>query len=187
MQAIGGLAEARVRAWGSARTVVVVAGAALVIAAVWSGVQTDSRTVAALVPIGVACGSSFALGRRSVPPDDEWMVEPTLDAAVRREVDRSRRHERPFAVVRVPTEAGGDPEGLRPWLRSTDQVLVDERRHPYVLLPETTAGEARRWCERAQGALGDLRRATVVAFPEDELTAAGALAVLRSGMGRDGA
>ena len=188
MQAIGGLAVARERGTVGARAAAISAGTILVLLALWFGLHTETEEMAALLPVGAACASSFALGRRSVLPDDEPTFEaPTLDAAVRQELDRSRRHAHPFAVVRIPADAVGAVDDLRPWLRSTDHVLWDERRHPYVLLPETGADEARRWCERAEEALGDLRRATVVAFPEDELTAAGALAALRSGAGRDGA
>jgi hypothetical protein len=104
---------------------------------------------------------------------------------MRREMDRSRRHERPFALARIPVADAADSEataaliaalrsagGKSPGLRSIDRSWRSADS-VFLLLPETSSEGARSVIRRAvaSGAgilTGDWR---VVAFPEDGLTA----------------
>jgi len=130
-------------------------------------------------------------------------------AHVRREIDRSRRHERNFAVLRVPLalrgadgrELDGFRDGsdapqaaaqLASMLRAVDDVWTDQG-DVYALLPESDRNSARTLLAR----LGDaplpvsIAHATVSVFPEDGVTM-GALIealdprALRHGIGRSG-
>ncbi len=103
---------------------------------------------------------------------------------LRREMDRARRHERPFAVVRIPigSEDLADqatahllaglkaPEARRSVLRSVDRWWRSAN-NLYLLFPETSADSARVTMRRLGGDEAILAgRWQVVAFPEDGLT-----------------
>jgi len=103
---------------------------------------------------------------------------------VRREMDRARRHERPFALARVQfsVNAGGKAPSAR-WMmeqlsvassrrlwRSTDRFWRNGRSL-YLILPETTARSAEAMVTRAVRERSDLLElGTIVAFPEDGVT-----------------
>lgn len=101
---------------------------------------------------------------------------------VRREMDRARRHERPFALVRVPLSTDTDastaallsalvrPASDRTGLRTVDRTWRIGNSL-FLLLPETTADAARVAVSRvgAEDAIAD-GRWPVAAFPEDGLT-----------------
>lgn len=103
---------------------------------------------------------------------------------VRREMDRARRHERPFALAQINLESTTEGKAgsartmhdltstsRRPMWRSTDRFWR-VGRSLYLLMPETTAAAAREMVRRALRHRPDvLDAATVVAFPEDGVTA----------------
>ncbi len=116
---------------------------------------------------------SIARRRVGAAPFDELL----------REMDRSRRHERPFAIARVrpPHSSAGTniPATLRQgrW-RSTDRTWR-QGRDVYVLLPETNVGAAGVAIDRAltigvaEGV--DVR---IAAFPESGITVGSLFEVL---------
>jgi hypothetical protein len=125
--------------------------------------------------------------RRSVVREDPW-------EALRREVDRSRRHHHPLTLLRLIAPPRGRDgrrrklmatmQGLRRAMRSVDSIWVDHDGI-YMLLPESDR-------DAAHGLLGRLRDAAsdavpagdavrMACFPEDGLTAN----ALRAAVGRE--
>lgn len=101
---------------------------------------------------------------------------------LRREMDRARRHERPFALARITPHPSGEvtarmllerlrSNGDRPELRSADRFWRSGGDY-FLLLPETSSQAARAVVERAVTAADQTLDADwqVVAFPEDGLT-----------------
>lgn len=97
---------------------------------------------------------------------------------LRREMDRARRHERPFALARVrlprsgrPSRAVAFPHSLmRMTWRSTDRAWRSGR-DLYLLLPETTIASASLVLERALDAeTTDDLEIHIAAFPDSGLT-----------------
>lgn len=119
-------------------------------------------------------GRAIALARRrlgSAPYD-----------ALRHEMDRARRHERPLALARIQLAAvdgargvhallAGPTTGTPTLLRSTDRSWRDGRS-VYLLLPETSTAAATSMVRRAVAAQPAIEPGSwrVVAFPEDGLT-----------------
>jgi len=121
--------------------------------------------------------------------------------AFRRELDRSRRHRRSFALVRltlsgsIPDMPTGEADGiadstirlLGSALRVTDAAWVQDG-HLVVLLPESTKSTARAFVERAfQAAPGRFGPGFGMAqFPDDGMTSGALLeAARRELLGQD--
>ena len=147
------------------------------------------RTWAVVMGLTTVAAVSYAayqehIATRAVAVARQRLAGTPFDE-MRREMDRARRHERPFALARIPVadsqdadatsallaelrSAGGKDPGLRSidrsW-RSSDSV--------FLLLPETSSEGARSVIRRAiasgAGILGGEWR--VVSFPEDGLRA----------------
>jgi hypothetical protein len=100
---------------------------------------------------------------------------------VQRELDRSRRHQRAFVLIRIPSAPDGLGETLRGFVRSVDSLWVSNG-DVYVLLPESTRamGEGLLGRVRAAGPLLLPEAVRLVAFPEDAVTG-GALRALLDG------
>ena len=108
------------------------------------------------------------------------------------ELERSRRHNRSFAVIRLPGQVGPRPpgdaqgsrgrwNGIRPQveqplsliLRSIDRFCTD-RRDVYLVLPETGRAGAERLVARIKAEVPGASTAEsvrMVVFPEDGVTA----------------
>ena len=164
------------------RAMVWVAGACVGLVLLLVAASSDGTDVAEpvllMLPVGVACATSFALGRRSAEDQVALGYRSTVDAELHLELARSRRHERPLAVVKVEAKGEGAADQLRSTLRTTDRLVVDGDL--YVLMPETTRAQAAVWLARSEDVLTGLGPVDVVAFPEDQLTVGGVLDALRS-------
>jgi hypothetical protein len=100
------------------------------------------------------------------------------NALLRHEVDRSRRHDHPLALVRLPvsdgqalTRAYREVAALK---RSVDVVWV-ESRDVFVLLPEADRTGAKGFLARVRAAASPalaLAEVRLACFPEDGLTPA---------------
>ena len=121
--------------------------------------------------------------RLQVAPHRSW-------DAFRRELDRARRFERPFVLLRIPG-VEVPPDGLTAsfaglgalplMVRSIDQVLPIDGSM-YVVLPEATRASAEQMIARLRVAIpGDpaLDRVEAVEFPGDGLTTGALVANLR--------
>lgn len=128
------------------------------------------------------------------PQPSERPAADTPREAIDRELERSRRHARPFVVVRLPGQAPHPPgEGgarahwsaLRPQvrkpltllLRSIDRYSFD-RRDLFLILPETGRDGALRMVSRIAAevpGLSDPDAVRMVVFPEDGVTGASLL------------
>jgi len=110
--------------------------------------------------------------RRRRAPNAAWGM-----ALLRREVDRSRRHAHPLALVRLETRGPGGLEralrDLERGVRSIDAVWA-ESRAVLVLLAESDRASAGGFLARIRAAAPaavELDSARVACFPEDALTA----------------
>lgn len=137
---------------------------------------------ALLAPAAVLLGtlaSPWAAGalstgpRMAEQPDDPWL-------AVEQELERSRRHRRSFALVRI----SGTGEDVRPAvasrLRRIDRIWWSGG-HLFVLLPECGHRAADAFVARLLGMhphFSGTARVNVAAFPEDALTSGALLAAL---------
>lgn len=115
--------------------------------------------------------------RRSIVREDPW-------EALRREIDRSRRHRHALTLLRLgaPPQGRVDRRGretlmttmlrLRQLMRSVDSVWVD-RDGIFMLLPESDREAADGLLERLREAVPDVvgESARVACFPADGLTA----------------
>lgn len=106
-----------------------------------------------------------------------WLgVDERPDALLGRELDRSRRYNHPFTLIRVP--ANGTSASAARRLRTGDAVWRDGD-DVVVLLSETDDAGARAFAERLPRPQGSpLCRAT---FPDDALTAGALLALIAKG------
>jgi DNA-binding transcriptional ArsR family regulator len=109
----------------------------------------------------------------------------TLRDAIHRELERSRRYDRHFVVLRAEVSRGGARQGLaasvREAMRTTDTWCVADR-HLYVLLPEAGLLEAERAFERIRCAASDELDPALVQyaeFPGSGLTMGALLSQLR--------
>ena len=101
---------------------------------------------------------------------------------VQRELDRSRRHERPFVLIRISPGAGPPvslAESLRPFLRSVDCLWTSEE-DVYLLLPESRRAMGEALMSRVRAAEPQLlpEAEQLVAFPEDGVTGGALVALL---------
>ncbi|CAA9244971.1 MAG: hypothetical protein AVDCRST_MAG20-1930 [uncultured Acidimicrobiales bacterium] len=135
---------------------------------------------------------------RPVPAEPVPAITPRRE--IETELERSRRHNRPFAVIRLPGQATppvGEAVGsrgrwnaLRPQvrqplsllLRSIDRCCTD-RRDIYLVLPETGRVGAERLVARIKAEVPGTSSAEavrLVVFPEDGVTAAALLEALQA-------
>ena len=126
-------------------------------------------------------GDNGAKGERRLDEAAGWRRLPAHEspwAALEREIDRSRRHGRALALLRLTWHAEGRRLGavvdaVRATVRSVDSVWVDHEAI-FVLLPESDRAAADRLLARlgfASPGIVDTRDARVASFPQDGLTA----------------
>lgn len=126
-----------------------------------------------------------------------WTSEPVLEVpstssgregsvdALQHELERARRFERPFSVIRFavddgagPSVAEDDARRLFESLRSVDVAWIDGDG-VLVLLPEVGRAEGEACLKRLRQVAPSMTRTGVLAvFPEDGLTRAALLATL---------
>ncbi len=149
-----------------------------------------------LVIIALTFGAlltAFHGGRTRIPTE---AAPPSFNQswdALRRELDRSRRFERSFVLMRVPasealqTAAGSVPAARGPLgalpllLRGLDQAWTMEGSI-YVVLPESTRASAIALIARLRSTMPDaaLEDIQIAEFPEDGLTTGALVANLRT-------
>jgi len=143
--------------------------------------------------------SAMSFRRPDEPVESGPPEQPDFLTSLQRELDRSRRHGRPFVLIKVPLRTSpsaerrrrkrrdapittGGPGELDPVLRNTDQAWTTET-DLYLLLPESDRPHGRICLDRLRRRAPDLlddSAARVVAFPDDGVTS-GALLDLLSG------
>src|SRR6187455_838286 len=130
-------------------------------------------------------------GRRPPVPSDARRRERILAGwrEFRREIDRSRRHERPFAMISIPIDPDVEDAQVLPPLvantvRSVD-VVWEDGANIYVVMPETRREAAIQAMARIRSRLTSLgsRQFRIAVFPEDASTAGALLDVLEAGSG----
>ena len=101
----------------------------------------------------------------TLTPDEGW-------DALERELERSRRHERPFVLASTVLDADASTHQVGRVLRRLDRSWRTDRRL-FILMPETTSAAAahvvKRLASLDAGAAAGWRQA---AFPDDGLTLA---------------
>src|SRR5205823_668001 len=97
-----------------------------------------------------------------------------MEAELRRELYRSRRYERALALVAGPDDDHGSiATSVAASIRAIDRVWTGDRRF-VLMLPEVGRSDAEALVDRLQEkALSSVERdeVTILAFPEDGLTA----------------
>lgn len=110
-------------------------------------------------------------------------------SSLRAELERSRRYDRSFILMRAPLPASNAAhrhtviDGLRAMLRGSDLLCVADR-HLYLLVPEAERAAGELLVARIRESLGEGVTSTelmMVAFPQDGLTLGALLASLRGG------
>jgi len=139
-----------------------------------------AATTAALAATATRRPASIGLREGTAPDGQGGWHE------VQRELDRCRRHKRPFVLIRIPCvhplvagnghrNHAGEPasvaESLRPLLRSIDSLWAEDG-NVYVLLPESSRGMGEALVGRVRRTVPHLLvgREELVAFPEDAVT-----------------
>jgi hypothetical protein len=152
--------------------------------------QTPPAGIAALAFIaGILAGMAFDMARRGASSDRRTAQGPVKPwDEFWRELDRSRRHERQFAILAAMKPESKDAESdahsteLRRVLRTIDTAWEDSERL-YLLLPETGAAGASTVAARLRRALSDSASAKIairwVTFPDDAVTGRALLDLLR--------
>jgi hypothetical protein len=148
----------------------------------------------ALAVAAMASASAMSFRRGGEPVGDE----PNFLVSLERELDRSRRHGRPFVLIRVPLRSApvaerrrrrrrdlpavaGGPSTLEPVLRSTDDAWTTGT-DLYLLLPESDRRHGRICLERLRRRAPELlddEAARIVAFPDDGVTSGALLNLLQ--------
>lgn len=155
-------------------------------------ISEDVLVIIALIFVALltAFHGGRSLRRTNIPSaslDRSW-------DAFRRELDRSRRFERPFVLMRIPTSepldaterAGASPTrgplGALPLLvRSIDRVWTMDGSI-YVVLPESSRASANELVARLRSTMSDaaaLDGVQIAEFPQDGLTTGALLGSLR--------
>ncbi len=121
--------------------------------------------------------------RRSNRADD-FAVRSAMHDEIHRELYRSRRYSRSFAVIRISPASGhgGSPPALASFLRLIDRAWTTDRE-TWVLLPEASMGEAQGFVDRLRADAPRLvagRSVGSASFPETALTLEGLLAATRA-------
>jgi len=103
----------------------------------------------------------------------------------RREIDRSRRHERPFTMISIPIDPEAEDLLVLPSLVANSVRTIDfvweDGANLNVLMPETPREPALAAIARVTSRLASLRsrEVRVAMFPDDASTAGALLDVLR--------
>jgi hypothetical protein len=156
----------------------VVAGPAIGLAVALGGLLA---TAASLIVLHPGRGRDIAAGGAVSDAAAGW-------AEFHRELARSRRFDRSFAIVRLAAGHGQTAEGLAgvrdrvaEAARRTDRAWVDGD-DVLVLLPETSPTTAARFTERVVGAMTDVAvTPTMATFPGDGITSGALIAVAYGG------
>lgn len=129
--------------------------------------------------------------RRSVRLD-EFAIRAAMHEEIHRELYRSRRYGRSFALLRIapPTDRGIDEQAprLAAFLRLIDRAWTTDHE-TWLLLPETGTDEALSLLDRIRVDAPRLfagRSVGLAIFPETALTLAGLLAAALAGPERSG-
>ena len=149
----------------------------------WNGSQ-ELRCIAcgdAIAPVLAELGSTTCHACRdgAVPVAESGPARPIAASSapaglqeLHRELYRSRRYDRPLALIGVPHPANGEPAALSALVRSIDRVWAENGR-VYLLLPEANRamGEALLARLEQHRELGVRQEdARLAVFPEDGLT-----------------
>lgn len=156
----------------------VVAGAGIGLAVALGGLLA---AIASLIVLTPGRGRDIAAGGAVSDAAAGW-------AEFHRELARSRRFDRSFAIVRLAAGPGHPAEtllGVRDRVadaaRRTDRTWVDGD-DVLVLLPETAPTTAARFTERIVAAMADVTvTPTMATFPDDGITSGALIAVAYGG------
>ena len=137
--------------------------------------------VASLIVLSPGRGRDIAAGGAVSDASGGW-------AEFHRELARSRRFDRSFAIVRLSAgdghsvdELGAVRDRVADAARRTDRAWVDGD-DVLVLLPETSPTTATRFTERVVGAMtGVALKPTMATFPDDGITSGALIAVAYGG------
>jgi hypothetical protein len=173
----------------------VVAAVVLVIPGPWA--QTELASAAALAfIIGMVGVAVFEVAARRASSSGHRMLQAPVKPwnEFWRELDRSRRHERRFAILAAVKPQSKDAESdarsteLRHVIRSVDSAWEDSE-HLYLLLPETDGAGAGTVAARLRRAMPESVSTKTairwVTFPDDAVTGRGLLHLLRMPVGDD--
>ncbi len=122
--------------------------------------------------------------RRTTRAED-FAVRSAMHDEIHRELYRSRRYARSFALVRISPSAerrGGSPPALAAFLRLIDRAWTTDRE-TWVLLPEASMNDAQSFVDRIRADAPRLvagRFLGWASFPETALTLEGLLAATRA-------
>ena len=126
--------------------------------------------------LGVVVGASAAV--LTMRPRATDGVRSDAPDVLRREIERARRYERRFVLIRLdaratPLRGPSVLDAVTPLIRDLDYAWV-ERSGVHVLLPEVGRDEGLRCLERLRTAVEfDEGHYRIVVFPEDTVTAGG--------------
>jgi hypothetical protein len=147
------------------------------------GVASSSVPLTSAFAAVSACALGFAMGVAAARRDRVDAAFPFPAAAVRRELNRARRHGRSVALVQVrhTSETAGlsVADQLQAAVRETDVVWVDGRS-TYFFLPDTQSVGARVLSQRLREAVenGDGTAVATAIFPDDGATFGALLSAL---------
>ena len=163
----------------------VAGGIAVTVAGLVFDVSPSAPFMVAVVLATAAVAATISLFRRTqaraLPPGlaiDGWRE-------LARELERSRRHERPFAVIRLPAPGRDTNESaawcvntierLQPTIRQLDTIWASGGA-VWLLMPESSNGEADQLLARIARIHHEARlaeAASVASFPVDAITGTG--------------
>lgn len=176
-------------------TAIALAGAGAIVA--WSaGVGTGAGVGVGLAAAAAVLAALAGFRTPAARPEGSSAADARGGwLEVQRELDRARRHDRRFTLIRMPAAGGGESGNghapgtagaeslgrfLRPFLRSIDSLWVSDG-YLYVLLPESNRSMGEAFLARVrQSDPCAVPKADLVGFPEDGVTA-GALFALLNG------
>lgn len=163
-------------------------------AAITGGLPISEGVLVLIALTSGALMTAFYLGRARVNAEAQPHSFNQSWDSFRRELDRSRRFERPFVLMRIPaTDAHQPAGGLVPAARGTlgtlplvlrgiDQAWTMEGSI-YVVLPESNRAAAQALIARLRSTMPDaaeLDDIQIAEFPDDGLTTGALVASLRA-------
>jgi hypothetical protein len=170
---------------GAPALVLMSALAAALVAGLVVGLQPDAAVAGALgigAIVGIVSIAAVDRAPGSAATDASADRSTTLVSLLTLELERGRRHEHPLSVVRVPVgDDRLDLDALRGQLRTIDSAVADGDS-VYLVLPGADAAAAEGCIERLATTMPGsfvARTARHASFPDDGVTIAGLLAVLR--------